>query len=293
MIFSLAVWLNLALLVSASSTATTASSSASAKASSSASVQTSSSAAAKSTSTAPAVGTKSKRGLAFAAGDTPGDIINANQTKSDISWQYNWANLPPAYLATSNIKYIPMQWGSGLIDQFADAVKAQGADTILGFNEPDFVNESNMNATDAAHLWMQFIQPLKEQGIRLGGPAVTASPTGRPWLVEFFNACTNCTIDFLPLHWYGSGTEGFYSYLWDVHGQFPNMPIWITEYAETSTNDTVVLDFLNQTTTYLDTLDWIEHYAWFGFFVSYLLYAYRAFILNCSPTAPTPGYSLQ
>jgi hypothetical protein len=30
----------------------------------------------------------------------------------------------------------------------------------------------------------------------------------------------------------------------------------------------VVADFLNETVTYLDSLDWIERYAWFGFFVS-------------------------
>jgi hypothetical protein len=75
-------------------------------------------------------GKNPKRGLAFAA-ETAGDILNVNQTASLISWQYDWANLPPAYLATSNIKYIPMQWGSGSIDKFVDAVRAQGADTIL------------------------------------------------------------------------------------------------------------------------------------------------------------------
>lgn len=78
-----------------------------------------------------AVSKSSKRGLAFAAGDTPGDLNNANQTKSQISWVYDWGNSPPNYLAISNIEYIPMQWGSQKIEQFADAVKAQGAKTIL------------------------------------------------------------------------------------------------------------------------------------------------------------------
>lgn len=159
-----------------------------------------------------------------------------------------------------------MQWGSENADSFADDVKAQGATTILTFNEPDFDAEANMDPVEAANIWMQFIQPLKAQGIRLGGPAVTASPSGRPWLVSFLAACSNCTIDFLPLHWYGSGVEGFYGYLWDVHTNFPQYPIWITEYAETSTNDSVVLDFMNQTITYMDGLDWIERYAWFGYF---------------------------
>jgi hypothetical protein len=78
-----------------------------------------------------AVTKKSKRGLAFAAGDTPGDLNNANQTKADISWQYDWGISPPDYLAASGIDYVPMQWGAGKIELFSDAVKAQGAKTIL------------------------------------------------------------------------------------------------------------------------------------------------------------------
>jgi len=54
---------------------------------------------------------------------------------------------------------------------------------------------------EAASLWMQFLEPLKSQGIRLGGPAVTAAGSGRPWLTSFLSACSNCTIDFLPVHW--------------------------------------------------------------------------------------------
>lgn len=200
-----------------------------------------------------------KRGIGFAG--MANDILNANQSASVISWQYNWANVAPDYLATSNIPYVPMQWGSAGIQDFADTVKAQGADIILTFNEPDSSSQANMDPGDAAQLWMQYIQPLKAQGIRLGGPAVTASGLG--WLISFFQACTNCTIDFLPLHWYGDGVAGFYSYIWQVHSVYPQYPIWITEYAETSTNDTVVAEFLNATTVYLDSLDWIERYAWF------------------------------
>ncbi|KAF8203887.1 glycosyl hydrolase catalytic core-domain-containing protein [Pholiota molesta] len=211
-------------------------------------------------------GTKnSKRGLGY-AGSVPGDVINANQTNSVLSWQYNWASIPPDYLATSNIPYVPMQWGSVGASDFSNEVQTQGAKNILTFNEPDFVNEANMDPVDAANIWMQSIEPMKSLGIRLGGPAVTASSTGRPWLISFLAACTNCTIDFLPLHWYGEGVEGFMSYIFDVHTNFPQYPIWITEFADTSGNLTEVTDFLNQTITTLDTLDWVERYAWFGYF---------------------------
>lgn len=71
-----------------------------------------------------------KRGIGY-AGDVPGDVINANQTNSVISWDYNWASIPPDYLATANLTYIPMQWGSVGSDSFASDVQAQGANIIL------------------------------------------------------------------------------------------------------------------------------------------------------------------
>jgi hypothetical protein len=56
-----------------------------------------------------------------------------------------------------------------------------------------------MDPTDAAALWMQYLQPLKQTGVRLGAPAVTNADTGRTWLEAFFAACTDCEVDFLPL----------------------------------------------------------------------------------------------
>ncbi|KAG8702736.1 hypothetical protein FRC12_010015 [Ceratobasidium sp. 428] len=209
-----------------------------------------------------------KRGLCFAEGDHPGDIKLANQTGTALTWTYDWAQTPPDYLKTSKTKltYIPMQWGRDGIANFASLVKAQGAKTILAFNEPDFGTQSNITAVEAAALWKQYIQPLKASGIRLGAPAVTNAPSGRPWLADFLKACTGCTIDFIPIHWYGSGIDSFYGYIWEVHNQFPTYPIWVTEFAETSSDDAVVAKFLNATINYMDTLDWIEKYSWFAFF---------------------------
>lgn len=58
-----------------------------------------------------------------------------------------------------------------------------------------------MDPVEAASLWKAHIEPLKERGVRLGAPAVTAAGTGRPWLETFFEACSDCTFDFLPVHW--------------------------------------------------------------------------------------------
>ncbi|KAJ7892210.1 glycosyl hydrolase catalytic core-domain-containing protein [Mycena leptocephala] len=158
----------------------------------------------------------SKRGLAYAEADRPTDIAVANQPASVLSWVYDWGR-----------RYIPMQWGAGGIETFASTVLAQGAKTILAFNEPDFASQSN---------------PLHSKAIKLGAPAVTNAPSGAPWLSAFLAACTNCTIEFISIHW----------------------PI--TEFACTSIDDAVVLNFLKQSETYLDSLDWIQGYSWFAFF---------------------------
>ncbi|KAF7314484.1 Glycosyl hydrolase 53-domain-containing protein [Mycena kentingensis (nom. inval.)] len=208
---------------------------------------------------------QSKRGLAYASDNTT-DIRRANTTSSVVSWVYNWALNPPDYLASSGIEYIPMQWGAEGIENLAVTVKGLGAKTLLAFNEPDFAEQSNMNATFAAQLWMQYIEPLKADGVRLGAPAVSSGGSGKPWLEEFMGACTKCTIDFIPIHWYGEGVGGFTDYLYQINGAY-NKTIWVTEWAETSNNDSVVLDFLNATTTMLDSLEWVERYAWFGYFV--------------------------
>uniref|UniRef100_A0A0W0FUM6 Asl1-like glycosyl hydrolase catalytic domain-containing protein n=1 Tax=Moniliophthora roreri TaxID=221103 RepID=A0A0W0FUM6_MONRR len=206
-----------------------------------------------------------KRGLTFAS-NSPNDISKANDTSSVISWQYNWGTSPPAYLASSGIPYVPMQWGAGDIANLSGAVKAQNAKIVLAFNEPDLSSQSNLSPSDASNLWQQYIQPLRSSGIRLGAPAVTNAPSGRSWLAEFLGQCPACQPDFIALHWYGEGIGAFYDYIWSMHGQFPNYPIWITEFASTSSDDAVVRDFLDQAIRYLDTLDFIERYAWFGFF---------------------------
>jgi hypothetical protein len=159
-----------------------------------------------------------------------------------------------------------MQWGAAGIENLAVTVKGLNATTILTFNEPDFDQQSNINASFAAELWMQYIEPLKASGVRLGGPAISSGGSGLPWLQDFMAACSQCTIDFLPFHWYGDGTGGFTDYLYSLHANYPNQTLWVTEFAETAPNDTVVLDFMNQTVTMLDGLDWVERYAWFGYF---------------------------
>ncbi|KAJ7099701.1 hypothetical protein C8R44DRAFT_747630 [Mycena epipterygia] len=235
--------------------------------------------------TAPRVaGSNPKRGLSLVQG-SESDLVKANG--GDCSWFYNWAPTPPASLPAVNLDFIPMQWGSGDIEGFADTVRAGGWSTILAFNEPNEPAQSNIPAAEAAQLWQQYIQPLKGNGVRLGSPAISSGPNGLPWLADFTSQCTGCTIDFIVVHWYGMGAGNLINYLESVHAQFPYQPIWITEFAETSfdaggelralpssNRNTCVLtgsrsaeiaSFMATTLAFLDAQPWIEGYSWFAY----------------------------
>jgi len=76
----------------------------------------------------PALASNAKRGIAFA--ESNGDDIGKAQN-SQISWVYAWEASPPAYLQSSGLEFIPMQWGSGGADQFQSIVQGLGAKTVL------------------------------------------------------------------------------------------------------------------------------------------------------------------
>jgi hypothetical protein len=78
-------------------------------------------------------------------------------------------------------------------------------------------------------------------------------------------------IDFLALHWYGQGADNFINWITHVRQQLGNKyPVWVTEFACTSWNANQpvsqgeVTEFMRQSVAKLDSLDWVERYAWFG-----------------------------
>ncbi|KAH7889902.1 hypothetical protein F5I97DRAFT_608395 [Phlebopus sp. FC_14] len=223
-----------------------------------------------------------KRGLAFADSSNSGDISVAENTQ--VYWVYDWGTTVPDVLANSGLRYIPMQWGIDGVESFAAMVEVQGSMAVLGFNEPDLDSQSNIDPVIAASLWIEYIQPLKANGVRVGAPAVSSSSSGMPWLAQFLESCTGCTFDFVPLHWYGDGCTAFSDYITSFHEQFPSWPLWVTEFASTNADvsgewhdvaastwypdlfPAVVEEFCAQSIALLDSLEWIEGYAWFAFY---------------------------
>ncbi|KAG9119063.1 hypothetical protein FRC07_006098 [Ceratobasidium sp. 392] len=215
-----------------------------------------------------------KTGLAWGGGDA--DITQYESPK--VSWYYTWG--PNDWVQSeSNLEYVPMFWGPKNQDSFTtyvnpDTIVSRGIKHVLGMNEPEQVGQSNLTAAEAVQWWQTYLEPLRQHGISLGSPAMSAATRSKQWLFDFATACApvgGCNYDFIALHWYGVNTTKFITYLEDMHATFPDKPIWLTEFAchnfqdggEQCTYPDAVA-FMNTTQAWLDEQDYIHRYAWFG-----------------------------
>jgi hypothetical protein len=260
----------------------------------------------------------SKRGLVFVPSpDHPHDNQIWVSDPTDLTWYYNYKVQPsPAYsnLSQSDFEFVPMLWSPSETFKSEVQTLVNGGTNIthiMAYNEPDgdgATGGSNVDPQTAAENWIAQIEPLRELGIKTGAPAVTGSPRGHTWLQSFFTACadlgTNCTVDFIPVHWYGN-FEGLASHLGEVSAtyvifpqflsllfrlfhslqtiadklsnRYPNISIWITEYALNDASLTDSQYFFKTSAEYFDRLDSVDRYSYFG--------SFRSDVSNVGPNA--------
>lgn len=242
-----------------------------------------------------------KRGLVFTP--SPQHVEDNKiwvQEGSDLTWYYNYQNLPSpafAHLSQDEFEFVPMMWGinngnpedttfledvTNLIDQ-GTKIKH-----VLGFNEPDISHSggSGSDPKDAARAWVANFEPLAKKGVKLGLPAVTGAPSGFVWLKDFLGNCSalisddkhkkNCTWDFVPVHWYDN-FGGLASHIGERRATWPHAEIWITEYAYAHQELGPTQEFYNQSADYFDKEDYIGRYTYFG--------AFRSETANVGPNA--------
>ena len=201
-----------------------------------------------------------KRGLVAKIASNAEDDKIWDRPDSDLTWYYNYDSKPLDLYDGSKLDFVPMCWGQAAAQDFLSNVesalqKGSKISYVLGFNEPDTtsaVGGSSLNPQVAAQVWMQYIEPLASKGVKLGAPACSGAPTGLQWLREFFTACDQCTIDFVPLHWYGN-FEGLASHVGEYIAAF-NRSTWVTEFALNNASLQDTQAFFKQSTQYMDTL---------------------------------------
>ncbi|MFE9250617.1 sigma-70 family RNA polymerase sigma factor [Streptomyces sp. NPDC007088] len=195
--------------------------------------------------------------------------------RSGAGWYYTWAASPRGVVGSGAKGFVPMVWGEKSVDAANLATAKANGPYLLGFNEPDMAEQSDMSVDRALELWPK----LMATGKVLGSPAVAyGGDTAGGWLDRFMTgaAARGYRVDFVALHWYGGdfrtgpAVEQLRSYLEAVHRKY-GKPVWLTEYALTDFSHGTRFPsaeqqaaFVTASTRMLDSLPYVRRYAWFG-----------------------------
>jgi hypothetical protein len=199
--------------------------------------------------------------------------IDAMDTMS-VGWYYDWGTAPVGQ--TPGIQFIPMIWShSNVTESELAAAKQSGSGVLLGFNEPNVHNQSNMTVEQAIADWPK----LESTGLRLGSPAVGTGEDMNPdgWLARFMAQvkAKGLRVDFICLHPYQSNfdpekaVQDLKAELEYVHNAY-HLPIWVTEYglANWDTNADPgaqsAASFAISSAALMDHLSYVERYAWYS-----------------------------
>jgi autotransporter-associated beta strand protein len=190
------------------------------------------------------------------------------QSGLDLGWWYNWDINSSSSL---DLDYVPIRQHTDRPTLDQDWA-ARGSNELLGFNEPDRPDQSNMSVDTAVSIWPE----LLGTGLRVGAPAV--SDGGRDWwLYPFMDdaRAAGDRVDFVPIHYYqghnpadpqGAATQ-MYNYLKSVYDR-TGLPIWITEWNNganwTNSGDPTYAQqaaAIDAMTDMLDKAPFVERYA--------------------------------
>ena len=217
--------------------------------------------------------TKAKRGVCQST-----NTLDFGQKLVDLkaNWYYTWG-LDPSN-TVEGAEYVPMFWGATSVtkdncDKINKLYEEGRVFYVLGFNEPDLKEESNMSVSDALEKWEFLCQNLDSR-IKLVSPA-PSYPT-RAWLDEFMAgvAQRGLRCDYVAVHMYaGIGTQNYQSVIRDVYNKF-GKKIWITEFAPRDDNaknngynsytESRVLDQMKVLLPAYEGMNEVFRYSWFG-----------------------------
>jgi hypothetical protein len=215
-----------------------------------------------------------KRGLAY-GGASPADQA---ALIPGIGWWYNWSPVPDTAVqstyAAAGLEFVPMQWGGSVDVATLEGQIPAGAKYLLGFNEPNFVSQSNLTPQQAATLWPQLEQVAADKGLQLVSPAVNfCGPASAcvnqdtspfDWLDGFFAACTGCQVDYIAVHIYLQDGTGLQNVLSQYEAKY-TQPLWLTEWANLGSTVTAAdeLTLMQEALPILEADPRVFRYAWF------------------------------
>ena len=209
------------------------------------------------------------------AGNSVANPANAN-------WAYDWGN--GGGNSGYNGEYVPMFWnGAGNIESTAARlITENNSNYILGFNEPERSDQSNLSVATAVNRWRRITSSFAGTGFKLVGPAVSDNVAGREWLDDFMDivdADPTLHVDEIAFHWYGTvninnpqgGANSFLNRVAQYHNTY-GRNVWITEFAGLDFGGNYTTEqmndwneaFLDIVIPVLESRDYVTRYAWWN-----------------------------
>ncbi|AWS47117.1 glycosyl hydrolase [Streptosporangium sp. 'caverna'] len=201
--------------------------------------------------------------------------VSGALASSGANWYYTWSTNHNGITTPASTEFVPMIWGAASVTDANLAQAKSAGPYLLGFNEPDMAEQSNMTVDKALSLWPK----LTATGQKIGAPAVAyGGDRAGGWLDRFMSGAAQrgYRVDFIPLHWYGgdfnttNAVGQLKSYLQAVYDRY-HKPIWLTEYALIDFSkgvrfptDAQQAAFVTASTKMLASLPFVQRYAWFG-----------------------------
>jgi hypothetical protein len=234
-------------------------------------------------------GSSGASGSAGAGGGTVGiqkkgvgawGFAGANTALADvnISWYLTWKIDRDATIPPLGVEFVPTAWNGDYATPANLAIAKLLGTTLLGFQSPDWASGGNMTVAEALAAWPN----LEATDMRLGSPVTRQDPTlPNSWLEQFMTgaASQGLRVDFVCLRWYGAhfdtatAVAELSQFVHAAHVKF-GLPIWLTEYTlftfDPSSSTFVFpswsqqVAFVEASTALLDSLDFVERYAWFS-----------------------------
>jgi hypothetical protein len=196
-----------------------------------------------------------------------------DQATYKIAWYYNWTTSPEKNCTVA--EFVPMISGknektAALVTSGINGIAKAGYKTVLGFNEPNKSDQSNLTVAQVVALWPQL---TANADLRVGSPATSAD--GQSWFNDFMTQVTaqSLRVDFIALHWYGwnagscdAKAANLESYIKWAEGLPGNRPLWLTEWGcmnASNPDAATVQAFYAGALTMFAKHPRIERYAWY------------------------------
>ena len=207
------------------------------------------------------------------------DTMNAQ----NAGWHYNWG---PSRTFRAASDFFPMIWGgnlSTLDTRLQTALNQPNVNYLLGFNEPERLDQANMSVATAIDRWASLTNAVAGTDIRLISPAVSDTVDGRQWITDFMAQADaqNLQVDDIAFHWYGTvnpsnpagSATSFLNRVDWYHTTF-NRPVWITEFAGNDWGNQYTTEvmqeanrvFLENVIPQLEARSYVHGYAWYASF---------------------------